>query len=62
MRQIKLKSNIEELVSRYLKSDRNIEDFLEGIESTNIGVTPESSPLPSKKEKGDEDEEKKVDD
>ena len=47
-------SDLDKLVISYLTSKKTIDEFLENIESTDIDVTPQGSPKPTKKD--DEDE------
>ena len=47
--------NINQIVKEFIESDKPIEEFMETIESTDIGDTPEKSPKPSKKKKKDDE-------
>lgn len=47
--------NINKIVKEFIESDKSIEDFMETIESTDLGDTPESSPKPNKKKKDDDE-------
>jgi hypothetical protein len=49
-------NKINNLLKQYLNSTKHINDFLENIESTDIGETPISSPQETKKDKEKDEE------
>ena len=51
--------NIDDIIDRYLESDKSVEEFLE-IESIELGDIPEKSPKPTKEKEEEEDEKNSV--
>ena len=43
--------NIDKVLKRYLETDKPVDDFIEEITSSDLGDTPQKSPLPSEYDK-----------